>query len=64
MVGVSDDPLFIDVDAKAKANQFDDEAKRYQRGAAVIESKRWGRALDHVEARKGECHKFRVLWGG
>jgi hypothetical protein len=50
---VPDGLLFIDAEAKAKANSFPDEAKRYQFGAAVIESKRWGRALDRAEGRTG-----------
>lgn len=50
---VPDGLLFIDAAAKAKANTFADEAKRYQFGAAVIESKRWGRALDRAEGRTG-----------
>ena len=49
---VPDGVLFIDAEAKAKANTFN-EAKRYQFGAAVIESKRWGRALDRAEGRTG-----------
>ena len=50
---VPDGLLFIDAEAKAKANAFPNEAKRYQFGAAVIESKRWGRALDRAEGRTG-----------
>ena len=50
---VPDGLLFIDAEAKAKANTFPDESKRYQFGAAVIESKRWGRALDRAEGRTG-----------
>lgn len=50
---VPDGLLFIDSEAKAKANTFADEVKRYQFGAAVIESKRWGRALDRAEGRTG-----------
>jgi len=53
-VDVPDGLLFIDADAKTKANEFADESKRYQFGAAVIESKRWGRALDRVDARKDD----------
>jgi hypothetical protein len=52
-VDVPDGLLFIDAEAKARANTFADEAKRYQFGAAVIESKRWGRALDRAEGRTG-----------
>ncbi len=50
---VPDGLLFINAEAKAKANSFPDESKRYQFGAAVIESKRWGRALDRAEGRSG-----------
>jgi len=51
---VPDGLLFISADAKTKANEFPDEWQRYQFGAAVIESKRWSRALDRVEARKDD----------
>ena len=51
---VPDGLLFIDAAAKAKANGHAEEWKRYEFGAAVIESKRWGRALDRAEGRKGE----------
>ena len=50
---VPDGLLFISAEAKAKANTFPAEDKRYQFGAAVIESKRWGRALDRAEGRTG-----------
>lgn len=53
-VDVPDGLLFIDADAKAKANAHPEELKRYQFGAAVFESKRWGRALDRAEGRKGD----------
>ena len=53
-VDVPDGLLFIDAEAKTKANEFADESKRYQFGAAVIESKRWGRALDRVDGRKDD----------
>lgn len=52
-VDVPDGLLFIDADAKAKANEHPEEWKRYEFGAAVLESKRWGRALDRAEGRKG-----------
>ena len=52
-VDVPDGLLFIDAAAKAKANEHP-EWKRYQFGAAIIESKRWGRALDRAEGRKGD----------
>lgn len=52
-VDVPDGLLFIDAEAKAKANEHPEEWKRYQFGAAVVESKRWSRALDRAEGRKG-----------
>jgi hypothetical protein len=51
---VPDGLLFIDAGAKAKANAHPEEWKRYQFGAAIVESKRWGRALDRAEGRKGD----------
>lgn len=51
---VPDGLLFIDTEAKAKANTHPEEWKRYQLGAAIVESKRWGRALDRAEGRKGD----------
>lgn len=53
-VDVPDGLLFIDASAKAKANEHPEEYKRYQFGAAVFEAKRWGRALDRAEGRKGD----------
>lgn len=50
-VDVPDGLLFIDAAAKAKANEHPEEWKRYQFGAAVVESKRWARALDRAESR-------------
>lgn len=52
-VDVPDGLLFINADAKAKANAHPEEWRRYQFGAAVLESKRWGRALDRAEGRTG-----------
>jgi len=52
-VDVPDGLLFIDAAAKAQANTYPEEWRRYQSGAAIIESKRWGRALDRAEG-KGE----------
>lgn len=52
-VDVPDGLLFIDAEAKAKANEYAEEWKRYEFGAAIVESKRWGRALDRAEGRKG-----------
>lgn len=51
---VPDGLVFIDADAKANANAHPEEWKRYQFGAAIVESKRWGRALDRAEGRKGD----------
>lgn len=52
-VDVPDGLLFIDTEAKAKANEHAEEWKRFEFGAAIVESKRWGRALDRAEGRKG-----------
>ncbi len=52
-VDVPDGLLFIDAEAKAKANAYAEEWRRYECGAAIVESKRWGRALDRAEGRKG-----------
>lgn len=52
-VDVPDGLLFIDAEAKTKANAHPEEWRRYQFGAAVLESKRWGRALDRAEGRTG-----------
>lgn len=52
-IDVPDGLLFIDSDAKAAANAHPEEWRRYEFGAAVLESKRWGRALDRAEGRKG-----------
>ena len=48
-VDVPDGLLFIDANAKAKANDHAEEWRRYEFGAAVVESKRWGRALDRAD---------------
>lgn len=53
-VDVPDGLLFIDAEAKAHANSHPEEWKRYGYGAAIVESKRWGRALDRAEGRKGD----------
>lgn len=53
-IDVPDGLLFIDAAAKANANAHPDEWKRYGFGAAIVESKRWGRALDRAEGRKGD----------
>tara|TARA_R100001129_G_scaffold50288_1_gene34840 strand:+ start:225 stop:4382 length:4158 start_codon:yes stop_codon:yes gene_type:complete len=51
---VPDGLLFIDEDAKASANEHAEEWKRYSFGAAIVESKRWARALDRAEGRTGQ----------
>lgn len=53
-VDVPDGLLFIDAEGKAQANSHPEEWKRYGYGAAIVESKRWGRALDRAEGRKGD----------
>lgn len=50
---VPDGLLFIDADAKAAANTQPEQWRRYDHGAAVIESKRWARPLDRA-AGSGE----------
>ena len=47
--GVDDVPdglLFADEAAKTRANGFAEEWRRYEFGLAIVESKRWGLALD------------------
>ena len=51
---VPDSLLFKNADAKAKANRFPEEWKRYQFGGVVVESKRWARPLDRRSGRRGE----------
>ena len=51
---VPDGLLFQDAAAKARANGFTEEWKRYEFGLAVVESKRWGRPLDRRSGRRGE----------
>lgn len=51
---VPDGLLFVDEDAKAKANSFAEEWKRYGVGVAMVESKRWKRPLDRRSGRRGE----------
>ncbi len=51
---VPDGLLFIDAAAKRTANAQRQESRRYQFGAAVVESKRWGRALDRAIGRSGD----------
>jgi hypothetical protein len=51
---VPDGLMFADEDAKARANGFTEEWKRYQFGLAAAESKRWLRPLDRRSGRRGE----------
>ena len=51
---VPDGILFADDAAKARANGFAEEWKRYEFGLAVVESKRWLRPLDRRSGRRGE----------
>jgi len=51
---VPDGILFQDAAAKAKANKFREEWRRYEHGLAIVESKRWNRPLDRRSGRKGE----------
>ncbi len=51
---VPDGLLFENADAKARANGFPDEWKRYEFGRAVVESKRWKRPLDRRSGGPGE----------
>lgn len=51
---VPDGLLFIDDAAKTQANEHAEEWKRYEFGAAIVESKRWARPLDRAEGRTGE----------
>ena len=51
---VPDGLLFESERAKAKANSFHDEWKRYQFGLALVESKRWDRPLDRQSGSRGE----------
>ncbi len=51
---VPDGLLFQDAAAKAQANSFPEEFKRYGVGLAIVESKRWQRPLDRQSGRRGE----------
>src|ERR1700730_12393559 len=51
---VPDGLLFKNAAAKAEANSFREEWKRYGTGLAIVESKRWGRPLDRQSGRRGE----------
>ena len=51
---VPDGLLFGESAAKARANTFPEEWRRYEFGLAVVESKRWRRPLDRRSGRRGE----------
>jgi len=51
---VPDGLLFESEAAKAKANGFPEEWKRYEFGLAIVESKRWARPLDRQSGKRGE----------
>lgn len=51
---VPDGLLFQDDAAKARANAFPEEWKRYGLGLAIVESKRWQRPLDRQSGKRGE----------
>jgi hypothetical protein len=51
---VPDGLLFLDKASKTQANKTPKEWRRYEFGAAVVESKRWQRPLDRQSGRKGE----------
>lgn len=51
---VPDGLLFKDAAAKAEANAFPEEWRRYGFGLAIVESKRWQRPLDRRSGRRGE----------
>ncbi len=51
---VPDGVLFGNGEAKARANAFPEEWRRYGLGLAVVESKRWRRPLDRRSGRRGE----------
>ncbi len=51
---VPDGLLFPSAEAKSKANDLEEEWRRYRFGTAVVESKRWGRPLDRRSERRGE----------
>ena len=51
---VPDGLLFADETAKDRANRFAEEWRRYEFGAAMVESKRWLRPLDRRSGSRGE----------
>ncbi len=51
---VPDGLLFANKEAKAQADSFSEEWKRYQFGLSIVESKRWKCPLDRSSAQVGE----------
>jgi hypothetical protein len=51
---VPDGLLFPDEAAKARANTFREQWRRYEFGRAIVESKRWARPLDRQSGSRGE----------
>jgi hypothetical protein len=51
---VPDGLLFANPEAKAQADTFPEEWKRYEFGQAIVESKRWKRPLDRQSGKRGE----------
>lgn len=51
---VPDGLLFLNKAAKTQANKTSAEWRRYEFGAAIVESKRWQRPLDRQSGRRGE----------
>lgn len=51
---VPDGLLFANLEAKAQADTFSEEWKRYEFGQAIVESKRWKRPLDRQSGKRGE----------
>jgi hypothetical protein len=51
---VPDGLLFPDEAAKAQANGFREQWRRYEFGRAIVESKRWARPLDRQSGSRGE----------
>lgn len=49
---IPDGLLFIDGDAKDRANAQPEEWRRYEHGATVVESKRWAKPLDRAVGRE------------
>ena len=52
---IPDGLLFLDADAKAKANTHVEHWKRYEHGVVVVESKRYERPLDRGLRKKDEA---------